>query len=54
MKTAHKGLNITEADWNAALQDLTASFDRFNVGKQERQDLAAKLAPLKADIVQGK
>lgn len=54
MKTAHKGLNITENDWTAAVEDLTASFDKFKVGKQERDDLVAKLASLKADIVQGK
>ena len=53
MKTAHKGLNITDSDWNAAVEDLTASFDHFNVGKQERADLVAKLATLKPDIVQG-
>jgi hemoglobin len=53
MKTAHKGLNITEADWNAAVEDLTASFDKFNVGQQERSELVAKLATLKPDIVQG-
>jgi hemoglobin len=53
MKTAHKGLNITEADWNAAVKDLTASFDHFNVGAQERKELVAKLTTLKPDIVQG-
>jgi hemoglobin len=54
MKTAHKGLNITESDWNAAVQDLTASFDHFSVGQAERKELVAKLATLKPDIVQGK
>ena len=54
MKTAHKGLNITDADWNAAVEDLTASFDKFNVGQQERSELVAKLMTLKPDIVQGK
>jgi hemoglobin len=54
MKTAHKGLNITESEWNAAVQDLTASFDRFSVGQAERKELVAKLATLKPDIVQAK
>ena len=53
MKTAHKGLNITESDWNAAVKDLTASFDHFNVGQEERKEVVAKLLTLKPDIVQG-
>ena len=54
MKTAHKGLNITETDWSAAVEDLKMSFDHFNVGQQERSDLVAALGKLKPDIVQGK
>lgn len=54
MKTAHKGLNINEGDWDAMLKDLDASFDHFNIGRQERQEVLAKMATLKPDIVQGK
>ena len=52
MKTAHKGLGITEDDWQAALADLGATLDAFKVAPAERRDLAGALAPLKADIVQ--
>jgi|SRR5579884_214925 len=52
MKTAHKGLGITDDDWQAALVDLNATLDTFKVGPAERRDLGAALAPLKADIVQ--
>jgi hemoglobin len=54
MKTAHKGLNITEADWAAAGVDLTATFDKFGVKERERQDLGAILAKVKPDIVTAK
>jgi len=54
MKTAHKGLNITEAYWAAAGVDLTATFDKFGVKERERQDLGAILAKVKPDIVTAK
>ena len=52
LKTAHKGLGISEDDWQQSLVDLNASFDKLHVGPAERRDLAAALGPLKADIVQ--
>ncbi|HLW37197.1 MAG TPA: group 1 truncated hemoglobin [Candidatus Eremiobacteraceae bacterium] len=54
MKTAHKGLNINEAEWNAAGADLTATFDKFGVKQRERDDLGAILAKVKPDIVTAK
>jgi hemoglobin len=54
MKTVHKGLNITEADWTAATTDFAASLDKFKVGAAERRDLAAALAQIKPDIVTAK
>ncbi|HYW54263.1 MAG TPA: group 1 truncated hemoglobin [Dongiaceae bacterium] len=54
MKTVHKGLNITEADWAAAQADFGASLDKFKVGAAERRDLAAALAQIKPDIVTAK
>ena len=54
MKTVHKGLNITEADWAAAQADFGASLDRFKVGAAERRDLAAALGTIKPDIVTAK
>jgi len=52
MKTSHKGLHITEDDWNSALADFKVTLDKFNVGQRERNDLGAALATLKADIVE--
>ena len=54
MKTSHKGLGITEDDWQAALVDLGATLAKFKVGAAEQRDLAAALGPLKADIVTAK
>jgi hypothetical protein len=52
MKTVHKGLNITEDDWSAAVADLKASFAKFNVGTREQNDLVSALQTVKPDIVQ--
>jgi hemoglobin len=51
MKTVHKGLNITEDDWQAMAVDLGATLEKFKVGATEQRDLATALAPIKADIV---
>lgn len=47
----HRGLNITDDDWQIAVNDFNASLDKFNVGKRERDELLAALSSLKADIV---
>jgi hemoglobin len=52
MKTVHKGLRITEDDWNAAVVDLKASFAKFHVGTAEQNDLTAALLKIKPDIVE--
>jgi hemoglobin len=51
MKTAHAGMNITDADFNALVADLTAALDKFKVGDKEKNDLLAVLGPMKPDIV---
>lgn len=51
MKTAHKGMGITDADFNALVEDLTGALDKFKVGKKEQSDLLALLGPMKKDIV---
>jgi hemoglobin len=50
MKTAHKGMGITDADFNALVEDLAGALDKFKVGAKEKGDLLAALAPLKKDI----
>jgi hemoglobin len=52
MKSAHAGLGITMADFNALVEDLSKSLDVFMVPAQEQGELLAALAPLSADIVE--
>jgi hemoglobin len=54
MKASHAGLGITEADWDAAVADLVATLNKFNVPAKEQGELAAILATVKGDIVEKK
>ena len=52
MKTAHKGLAITEADWNQAVVLLTQTLDKFEVPAKEKGEVLAAVSTLKNDIVE--
>ena len=51
MGQAHAGLGITEADFNALVEDLVKALDTFVVPEQTQNQLLAILASLKEDIV---
>ena len=51
MKTAHKGMGITDADFNALVEDLVKALDKFHVGATEKNELLGALGPMKGDIV---
>jgi hemoglobin len=51
MKTAHKGMGITDADFNALVEDLKKSLDKFNVPAKEQGELLGALGGLKPQIV---
>jgi hemoglobin len=51
MKTAHKGKNVTETEWQAFAENLGKTFDRFSVPARERKELLELIGPMKADIV---
>lgn len=51
MKTAHAGMNISEAEFGALVADLIAALDKFKVPQKEKDELIAILAPMKNDIV---
>jgi len=51
MKTAHMGMNISEAEWNATVEDLIKALDKRNVAKKDQEELIGLLAPMKKDIV---
>jgi len=51
MKAAHKGMNISEAEWNATVENLVKALDKNKVGEREQKQLLAALGPMKSDIV---
>jgi hemoglobin len=54
MKTSHKGLGISEDDWNIAVKLLVNTLNKFKVPENEQKELASALTTLKADIVEKK
>ena len=52
MKTSHKGMKITEADWSAFLGHLHNTLEAFKVPQSERDDVLAFVQSTKADIVE--
>ena len=51
MVSAHKGMNISEAEFGALVGDLVRSLDKFKVPEKERGELLAALGGMKPDIV---
>jgi hemoglobin len=51
MKTVHAGMKITEAEWNATVEDLVKTLNKFKVGPKEQQELLSALGGMKKDIV---
>ena len=52
MKTAHKGLGITEEDWNISVKHLLATLTKFKVSDKLQKEVAGAISGLKADIVE--
>ena len=51
MKKAHAGMNITDAEWSATVENLVKALDKLNVGATEKNELLGLLGPMKNDIV---
>jgi hemoglobin len=51
MRTAHHGMGITDADFNALVGDLVAALDQFKVPEREKKELLGALGGMKGDIV---
>ncbi len=53
MKSAHRAMKITDAEFNALAADLRASLDTFKVPAQEQSELLAAIEGTRQDIVAG-
>lgn len=51
MKAAHTGMGITDADFNALVEDLAKALDKFHVSVTAKNELLGKLGAMKGDIV---
>jgi len=51
MKSAHAGRHISDGQFDALVEDLVKSLNKFNVPAKEQNDLLAILGPMKGDIV---
>jgi hemoglobin len=51
MLDAHRGMNITDAEFTALVEDLVKSLDKFKVPAQEKDELLTALGGLKPQIV---
>lgn len=51
-KTTHKGLGIGEKDWQASVNHLIATLDKFKVPQREKDEVLAVASSLKPDIVE--
>ncbi len=51
MLTAHRGMNIDEGEFVAALDDAMAALDKNGIGEREKQEVLFILYGLKAEVV---
>jgi hemoglobin len=51
MKEAHKGLHLTNADFNAVVEDLQKAMDKDGVPFTTQNRFLARLAPMQHDVV---
>ncbi len=52
MATTHKGMNISQGDWNAFLGHANATLDHFKVPQRERDEVTGFIGTLKNDVVE--
>jgi len=52
MKTAHKGMGVKGRHFDALVEDLGKSLNKFKVPAREQKELVAILAPMRGDIVE--
>ena len=52
MKTAHRGMGITNTAFDALVEDLVAALDTFKVPAKEKNELLSVLGPMRKAIVE--
>ncbi len=51
MKKAHEGMALTDADFDALVEDLVKALDAAAVPQKEKDELLGVLGPMRADMV---
>ena len=51
MKSVHAGMRITDAEFNALVEDLVKSLDKFKVPAAEKNELLTALGGMKGQVV---
>lgn len=51
MRSAHAGMGITDGEFNALVEDLVKSLDKFHVAEEDKNELLALLGGLKSQVV---
>lgn len=51
MLSAHTGMNVSEQEFLAVVDDSLAALDKNNIGEDEKKDVLAILYSLKGDII---
>jgi len=54
MTTAHKGMGVQEADFNALVENIVKSLDKFKVAEADKGTLLGVLGPMMNQIVEKK
>jgi hemoglobin len=52
MKDAHKGMGITDADFDALVASIKKALDENKVGTKEQDELFALIGPMRKDVVE--
>jgi hemoglobin len=54
MLTTHAGMNISDMEFNAVVDDVLKAFESNNIGQRERNEVLAILWSVKDQVVNGK
>jgi hemoglobin len=52
MKDAHRGMGVNRPAFDALVEDLVKTLDKFKVPEKEKGELLSVLGPMKKDIVE--